>query len=545
MDPAIADPFGLKSLVDCIFRAIYFSQPTDMSDFIHQYITDLMDFIGCHEEEHPKSMFILFQEKWEKNLLDSKDKKTKRSAPFMDSIPSLQNISEEEIEDLLQKLYRDLALANVLPQELVHKRRKRSKRNKKIFSCCDASTETDLLSVEWISSEDDSLGFSDDSDTMLGSSQCCTPPVPVATMPNKIQCCSPPVPVETTPDLSQCDLPPVPFDTIPDLSRCNSPPVSVETLPDLSQFESPPVLVETIPDLSQCDSPTAAVPDLSQCYSPSVPVDTMPDVNQCCLPELPLDLPSSSSSTTPSDMKELISDSEATLAEVSQKLATKNDDERNVMLHKHGKETHKAGKNSLLNKQDKIPGSEKVKCMNRVALLMPDQPGVGSFGPKTVIPKNRLKPIESKNNWVSQRQKPGKPELQTPPKTQESKKLRVGPCQALVPKRPEKTEIPSRLTFLEATTVLPRITPVPRRPKVFTSSMPEVRRTRLSLRRLYGPDKPKIPTPDNRPPKLPWRSPLSDPPRREGPARVLWMDRERVKPVQTKPTWSIPATVLF
>lgn len=65
MDPS-SDPFGLKTLVDCIFRAIYFSQPTDMSDFIHQYILDLMDFIGFHEEESLERLFVFFQEQWGK-----------------------------------------------------------------------------------------------------------------------------------------------------------------------------------------------------------------------------------------------------------------------------------------------------------------------------------------------------------------------------------------------------------------------------------------------------------------------------------------------
>ncbi|XP_061914781.1 uncharacterized protein LOC133657452 isoform X2 [Entelurus aequoreus] len=398
-------------------------------------------------------------------------------------VPSLQNISEEDIFGLLYRLYKDLASAKVLPKEVIHKRRRKRRTThahlpQRCF--CDASTETDLLSLEWILSEDESFGLSDDSETMT----------------------------------------------------------------DISQGFLPPLLVETMPDIKE------------YCF-PTVPVHPMPDMSQCFLPPIPV-IPE-----TPLDMKSATYNADVTQAQVSQKLVpppnpTKNvesdqvnTDERQVIPLQHASKTEKAGskapkQNPLLNKHDKKPGPEKAKSMNRATLLVPDKPGATPFTPKKAAPKNRLKPIESKNPRIAQRQKPGIPELQPSQKTQEPKKPRVSPYQVSASKRPEKTEAQNRLTILEANSVLPGITSGPKRPKTLgiTSTLPEVRRTWLSLRRIYGPEKPKVPA-TNIKPKQPWRNPLSDPPRREGPPRVYWIERERARPVQNRPSRKVPGKLLL
>uniref|UniRef100_A0A8P4G2N8 RIIa domain-containing protein n=1 Tax=Dicentrarchus labrax TaxID=13489 RepID=A0A8P4G2N8_DICLA len=37
-------PYGLKSLIECISRATFLSQPTDIAEFLHQYLSELISF---------------------------------------------------------------------------------------------------------------------------------------------------------------------------------------------------------------------------------------------------------------------------------------------------------------------------------------------------------------------------------------------------------------------------------------------------------------------------------------------------------------------
>ncbi|XP_019737447.1 proline-rich protein 36-like [Hippocampus comes] len=606
MDPS-SDPFGLKSLVDCIFRAIYFSQPTDMSDFIHQYISDLMDFIGFHEEESLERLFVVFQEQWEKKFLDIKDTKT-----CMESVPSLQNISEAEIEDLLQRLYKDLAMANVLPQEVIHKTgRKRERIQKPDDNECavdfpaqadDDCTEIDVVSIECVPDEEDDFGRH--AEALLDEMPCLSPPllvtssnVEVATSPiscDSLSQVSPEPFVAPSPPRQELVLPPSPPRL--ELVLPPSPPKLELVLPpspprqELVLPPSPPRLELVLPpsppkfELVLPPSPPrlelvlpSSPPRRELVLPPSPPKKEFvllpsPPNEKLVLPPSPpkkeLVLPPSPPkreilSPCPRRQKfvplpspprrEIVPPASPTRKVQHDPVIT---EQSNVMPHMKGSaegNRRATGQYVLQSEKDKTPGSEKPKCMNRVTLLLPDKTKEESFGPKKTGSDARPKQSEPKSPRISpfslpQRQRPSKSELVSR-SMQDSKKTRLVYGQASGPKKSERSESQSRLTILEAANMVSRVTSAPKRPKLGpTPSLPEVRRTRLSLHRLYGAERPKTAGADTRSkpqPKQPWKNPLSDPPRREGPPRVLWMERERVKPVQNKKHWKLPANLLF
>ncbi|XP_077437877.1 uncharacterized protein LOC144061367 isoform X1 [Vanacampus margaritifer] len=387
----------------------------------------------------------------------------------MDSVPSLQNISEAEIEDLLQRLYKDLAMANVLPQEVVHeagrqpKTIKKSDENKCAIILrsqhCDFNTGADVsLLLEHVQSDKDELGGDDEADVM----PCLLPPVTVTSSNMRMA---------TSPNSGVC-------------------------LEDVSQEPGLP----PSPSCQELVLPPSPPGQEKLVLSPSPQEDILP-----------------------ASPPRKIQDDQVII------------DESNVMPYMKGSDEAIS----------RTSAPEKAKCMNKVTLLVSEKPMVESFGPKKTVPDTRPKQSFSS----PQRQRPTKSELHTRSR-QVSPKPRLATSQGSGTKKYDRSESQSRLTILETASVVSRVTSVPRRLKSrnsSTASLPEVRRTRLNLHRLYGPERPKSVAPDTRSkphPKQPWKNTLSNPPKREGPARVLWMDRERVRPVQKK-HWKIPATILF
>uniref|UniRef100_A0A4W6EQW4 RIIa domain-containing protein n=1 Tax=Lates calcarifer TaxID=8187 RepID=A0A4W6EQW4_LATCA len=54
-------PYGLKSIVECITRATLISQPTDIPDFIYQYLSGLIKFRESLPEADPKDLSFHYQ----------------------------------------------------------------------------------------------------------------------------------------------------------------------------------------------------------------------------------------------------------------------------------------------------------------------------------------------------------------------------------------------------------------------------------------------------------------------------------------------------
>ena len=61
-------PYGLKSIKECISRATFLSQPTNISDFIHQHLSEMINFRNSHTEADPKIVSFQYQELWGKLL---------------------------------------------------------------------------------------------------------------------------------------------------------------------------------------------------------------------------------------------------------------------------------------------------------------------------------------------------------------------------------------------------------------------------------------------------------------------------------------------
>uniref|UniRef100_A0A8C4EYX5 RIIa domain-containing protein n=1 Tax=Dicentrarchus labrax TaxID=13489 RepID=A0A8C4EYX5_DICLA len=57
-------PYGLKSLMESISRATLLSQPTDIAEFLHQYLSELISFRRSHPETDPKVASFDYQELW-------------------------------------------------------------------------------------------------------------------------------------------------------------------------------------------------------------------------------------------------------------------------------------------------------------------------------------------------------------------------------------------------------------------------------------------------------------------------------------------------
>ncbi|XP_077470030.1 uncharacterized protein LOC144084996 [Stigmatopora argus] len=644
MDP-MSDPFGLKSLVDCIFRAIYFSEPTDMSDFIHQYISDLMDYIGFHEEVSLKRLFVVFQEQWEKKFLDIKVTKS-----CMDSVPSLQNLSEAEIEDLLHKLYKDLAIANVLPKEVVHRTkrgRKHSKKSNDEVKCGvssspealdEVNTEPDVVSAGWTSCEEDNLQQCDEaipalkpcelppilvtssnmekttltnvnispeplSDVLVLQSRSQTQELDLARSPSREELVLMPSPTRhesfLTPSPTRQELFPTPSPTRQEFFPTPSPtrqesfltpsPTRQESFltPSPTRQESfltpSPTRQESFltPSPTRQESFLTPSPTREESFlTPSPRQDSFltpsprqesflspspqreePDFTPSPHRQESVFTPSpprmdSYFTPSPQQKESLFSPSPprqrfSSPPSPPRKIKFVNKSE--LTVHMKGSDetiSKSSGQNLAQTRNDATPGTDKAKCVNRGTLLGADKTKTVSFGAKKTSSDTRPKRVDSKNTRppyiIAQKQGPSKSEPVTRP-PQEAKKNRLGSSQSSGSKKFERSQSLNRLTILETTNVLAHVTMSPKRQKSgVKSSLPEVKRTRLSLRHLYGAERPKSGGADTSPkPKQPWKNPLSDPPRREGPPRVLWMDRERVKPVQNRTHWKIPARILF
>ncbi|XP_077585249.1 uncharacterized protein LOC144205061 [Stigmatopora nigra] len=640
MDP-MSDPFGLKSLVDCIFRAIYFSEPTDMSDFIHRYISDLMDYIGFHEEVSLKRLFVVFQEQWEKKFLDIKVTKSR-----MDSVPSLQNLSEAEIEDLLHKLYKDLAIANVLPKEVVHRTkrsRKHSKKSNDEVKCelssspealDEVNTEPDVVSAGWTSCEEDNLRQCDEaipilkpcelapilvtssnmedttltnvnvspeppSDVLVLQSNFQTQELELALSPSREEPVLTPSPTRQesflTPSPTSQELFPIPSPTKQESFPTPSPtrqeffptpsPTRQESFltPSPTRQESfltpSPTRQESFltPSPTRQESFLTPSPTREESFlTPSPRQDSFltpsprqesflspspqreePDFTPSPPRQEPVFTPSpprmdSYFTSSPQQNESLFSPSpprERFSSPPSPTRKIKFVNKSELMVHMKGSDeiiSKSTGQNLAQTRND---GTDKTRSVNRATHLGADKTKTVSFVGKKSS-DTRPKRADSKNTrpsyFIAQRQGPSKSEpVIRPP--QEAKKTRLGSSQSSGSKKFERSQSLNRLTILETTNVLAHVTMSPKRAKSgVASSLPEVKRTRLSLRHLYGAERPKSGGADTRPkPKQPWKNPLSDPPGREGPPRVLWMDRERVKPVQNRTHWKIPRSILF
>lgn len=58
--------YGLKSVMECISRAVLLSQPADIHDFLSQYFSGLIDYRDSQLETDPKKVSYNYQEQWGK-----------------------------------------------------------------------------------------------------------------------------------------------------------------------------------------------------------------------------------------------------------------------------------------------------------------------------------------------------------------------------------------------------------------------------------------------------------------------------------------------
>ncbi|XP_045888808.1 calcium-binding tyrosine phosphorylation-regulated protein-like [Micropterus dolomieu] len=99
-------PYGLRSMMECISRATLLSQPTNIPDFLLQYVLELIRFRRSHPEADPKVVSFHYQELWENKFL----RNTKGTTPITEkSVTSPQFPSQAEIEEALKQLSSDLA----------------------------------------------------------------------------------------------------------------------------------------------------------------------------------------------------------------------------------------------------------------------------------------------------------------------------------------------------------------------------------------------------------------------------------------------------
>uniref|UniRef100_A0A8C2WBD4 RIIa domain-containing protein n=1 Tax=Cyclopterus lumpus TaxID=8103 RepID=A0A8C2WBD4_CYCLU len=59
-------PYGLKSLVESISRAVLLAEPANIPDFLNNYMTELISFRSCHAGTYPKLVSFDFEEFWGK-----------------------------------------------------------------------------------------------------------------------------------------------------------------------------------------------------------------------------------------------------------------------------------------------------------------------------------------------------------------------------------------------------------------------------------------------------------------------------------------------
>ncbi|XP_044050676.1 flocculation protein FLO11-like [Siniperca chuatsi] len=102
-------PYGLKSIMECISRATLLSQPTDIPDFLLQYLSELISFRRSHPEADPKVVSFRYQELWENKFLRNMKGTTETPiATTEKSAASPQVPSQAEIDEALKMLYSDL-----------------------------------------------------------------------------------------------------------------------------------------------------------------------------------------------------------------------------------------------------------------------------------------------------------------------------------------------------------------------------------------------------------------------------------------------------
>ncbi|XP_071345648.1 uncharacterized protein [Trachinotus anak] len=98
-------PYGLKSIIQCATRATLLSQPTDIPEFLLQYLAEMINFRKSHPEADPRDVTFLYQELWEKDF----QRKMKGITPINTAeTASMQVPSQAEIEEAVKMLYTDL-----------------------------------------------------------------------------------------------------------------------------------------------------------------------------------------------------------------------------------------------------------------------------------------------------------------------------------------------------------------------------------------------------------------------------------------------------
>ncbi|XP_044060895.1 serine/arginine repetitive matrix protein 1-like isoform X2 [Siniperca chuatsi] len=97
-------PYGLKSIMECISRATLLSQPTDIPDFLFQYMSELISFRRSHPEADPKVVSFRYQELWEKKFLRNMKGTTETPiATTEKSAAAPQVPSQAEIDEALKE----------------------------------------------------------------------------------------------------------------------------------------------------------------------------------------------------------------------------------------------------------------------------------------------------------------------------------------------------------------------------------------------------------------------------------------------------------
>ncbi|XP_034419057.1 proline-rich extensin-like protein EPR1 [Cyclopterus lumpus] len=93
-------PYGLKSLVESISRAVLLAEPANIPDFLSNYMTELISFRSCHAGTDPKLVSFDFEEFWEKDFLKIKEIPVAKSPQVPSPI---------EIDEALTPLYSEMA----------------------------------------------------------------------------------------------------------------------------------------------------------------------------------------------------------------------------------------------------------------------------------------------------------------------------------------------------------------------------------------------------------------------------------------------------
>ncbi|CAJ1049041.1 titin-like [Xyrichtys novacula] len=61
--------YGLKSLTECVSRAVLIAQPINTTEFVRQHMLGLNDYYKCHPETDPKRVVFDYQEQFETQFL--------------------------------------------------------------------------------------------------------------------------------------------------------------------------------------------------------------------------------------------------------------------------------------------------------------------------------------------------------------------------------------------------------------------------------------------------------------------------------------------